>query len=147
MLSYGGKKKKYIHTHTHTHTCHPSSRHLSVSLHQMSQILCTIYHYFITIHSSAILKTEFLSVCMCLSFHYNISQGNNAFHQSRPFPSSSFYLSSQQENMVDGPSLPWACPASSLPNSLLPHFPSCNCPDTQRILYNSVYKLLAETTC
>ena len=136
MLSYGGKKKKYTHTHTHTHT----SPFFKVSQCFTSSNVSNIMHcnYFITIHSSAILKTEFVSICMCLSFHYKISQGDNAFHQSRSFPSSSFYLSSQQENMVNGPSLPCAGPASNLPNSLLPHFPSCNYPDTQRILYNSV---------
>ena len=134
MLSYGGKKKKYTHTHTHTSPFFKASQCFASS--NVANI--THCNYFITIHPSAILKMEFVSICMCLSFHYNISQGDNAFHQSRSFPSSSFYLSSQQEHMVNGPSLPCACPASSLPKSLLPHFPSCNCPDTQRILYNSV---------
>ena len=138
------ERKRNTHTHTHTHT----SPFFKASQCFASSNVANITHcnYFITIHPSAILKMEFVSICMCLSFHYNISQGDNAFHQSRSFPSSSFYLSSRRNT--------WSMALPSLAHALLPVFQSlfylisllATAP-THREFFIIRCKLLAETTC
>ena len=147
MLSYGGKKKKYTHTHTHTHTHtrHPSSRFLSVSLHQMSQILCTVTILSPFIPLQYWKRNLYLSVCVYHSTIRSLRETMPSTNQGLfPLPHSICPLSRKT----------WSMALPSLAHALLPIFPTLfylisllATTPTHREFFIIRCKLLAETTC
>lgn len=139
------EEKKDIHTHTHIHVTLLQGISVFHFIKRLKYYALSI-HYFITIHSSAILKAEFLSVCMCLSFHYNISQ--------KPClpPIKVFFPLPHSVVLSAGKHGRWPLP--SLGHALLPVFPTlfylisllATAP-THREFFIIQCKLLAETAC
>lgn len=134
MLPYGGKRKEYTYIHTHTHPTLPqavSVFHFTIKCLKYYALYVTILPPFIPL---CYCKLNFyLSVCDSDHFTVTSLRENNALPPANVFSLFlliQFVLSAGKHGRWLF--LPWASPASSLPNSLSPHFPSCNCPDTQR---------------
>lgn len=114
-----------------------------ISVFHLTSYALNIMHcfYSTTVHSSTVLQTKFLSLFITFISLYmilitlNFSQGKQCPHLTNNFSSSpsSYYLSSQQEDIIQMLLLPWA------PQSSVASFPFSQLPShTERILYNSL---------